>query len=109
MTEFLIYKYPITRSINTYGAFELRLPLAARILSCQIQNDQLCFWVAFCAPDEGEAFEVTTRNFQIIGTGKRFESLNSMEFIATVQQGSYVWHIFEEFKIEFKSCYFQGE
>ncbi len=95
MTEFLIHKYPIVRYDNTYGTVELRLPLAARILSCQVQNDLLCFWVQFAAPDEGEDFEVSTRTFQIVGTGHRFELTPTMEFIATVQQPPFVWHIYE--------------
>ncbi len=98
MTEFLIFKYPIERHPNIYGSFHLDMPLAAKILSCQVQDDQLCFWVEFVAPDEGEDFEVTTRKFQIVGTGHRFELTPTMEFIATVQQPYYVWHIYEEHK-----------
>ena len=96
--KFLIYKYSFERPQNTYGTLELRLPVAAKILSCQVQHAQICFWVEFAAPDEGEDFEVTTRIFHIIGTGHRFELTSSMSFIATVQQPPFVWHIYEEHK-----------
>lgn len=95
MTEFLIYKYPIKRPTNTYGIVELYLPIAAKILSCEVQNGHLCIWAEFVAPSKDETVQVKIRTFQIVGTGHRFELTPTMEFIATVQQPPFVWHIYE--------------
>lgn len=77
-----IFKYQLDTSI--------KIPYNAKILSIQRQNGILCAW-ALVDPSEPPV----TRRFRIIGTGFEFDP-KGLEFLATVQGGSFVWHIFEE-------------
>jgi hypothetical protein len=84
----VIYKYPM--KLDLYQT--IKLPKNARILSIQLQNDEICMWVL-------TATEITSdidRVFMIVGTGTSDRVGEFDEYIATVQQGGYVWHIFEE-------------
>ena len=69
---------------------EIILRKQAQILSVQYQADELCLWVLL---DTDEVEE--TCRIHIIGTG--FAIDEKLDYhIGTVQQGSYVWHIFAE-------------
>jgi hypothetical protein len=69
------------------------MPEGAKILSIQLQNGRLCLWALvarFASPE--------IREIEIIGTGNPIMPLEDglkREFIGTVQQGQFVWHIFE--------------
>jgi hypothetical protein len=72
------------------------LPENARILSAQMQNNELYIWVLH---DKDYSSEV--RHFAIYGTGHDIPE-NPGFPIASVQQvfggGSLVWHLFEVYK-----------
>jgi len=69
---------------------EIELPEYSEILTVQFQKDDLCMWYKF-----NEATEKTVKyELKIVGTGHTFTQ-NEFNYISTVQQGSYVWHIFE--------------
>lgn len=76
----------------------ITMPVNAEIISVQIQNETLCLW-AICDDDKG--VETETRVIKLIGTGHPMPDL-PREFIGTVQQGSSVWHIFEDIRRERK-------
>ena len=68
------------------------MPKDAEIISVQFQRGVLCVW-AIVAPSNPEKFRV----FELYGTGADFPTLGMAErkYIATVQEGPFVWHVFE--------------
>lgn len=71
----------------------IKMPKGAKVLSVQMQNDEICVW-ALVDP----AAELENKAFWIIGTGNPFYlDMNFAKYIGTVQQlgGRLVWHIFE--------------
>ncbi len=82
-----IYKYKhVAVAIN----ITLNIPEDAKFLSLQMQNSFLCFW--FLVNPENHK---KRRYFRIFGTGWDFDD-SHLEYIGTVQDGSFVWHVFEE-------------
>ncbi len=81
----IIYKYTLeVASLQT-----LELPAGARLLTAQMQGDALRLW-AIVNPDH----PTEGRTILISGTGNPFPE-GTVAYIATVQQGPFVWHIFE--------------
>ena len=80
-----IYKYKIT-SINS-GKIEM--PKGAKILTCQLQGRDMCLWAIVEA-----AAETEIRQFDVYGTGFPIEPTGHT-YISTVQDGGFVWHVFE--------------
>ncbi len=81
-----IFKYTLKmKDIET-----IAMQKDAMILDCQQQNQGFLTIWAIVNPDA----ELENRTFEIIGTGN-VVSEQPREFIATVQTGLYVWHIFE--------------
>ncbi len=65
----------------------------AESLSVQLQNGKICVWAAH----RDYTKELTEpRKFYIVGTGNPFEVRKAKRFIGTVQQGDFVWHVFED-------------
>lgn len=81
----IIFKYQLNSAVN-------HLPQGAKILSAQVQNDQICIW-ALVDPDR----PLVMRKLKIFGTGQPLPVHGPIEavFVGTVQQGIYVWHIFD--------------
>lgn len=81
-----IYKYPLQI------ADEQTIPLAygAKILCVQSQNDRLCIWVD-CESTNSPA----SRTIEIFGTGHPMSQQFNRCYIGTVQQGAFVWHVYE--------------
>lgn len=77
-----IYKYRFAEKIE--------MPKGAQIISCQYQYGELYLWVI-----AGTNNEIETRNFVIYGTGHEIDPNLGLFHIATVQDGPFVWHIFE--------------
>lgn len=67
-----------------------KLPKNARILSVQIQNNEITFWYLFESVFKSDLEEKT---FYIYGTGSDDISYN-LEYVGTVQLNTFVWHIF---------------
>lgn len=85
MTQ-LIHKYPLQLTeLQT-----IKLPKGAKIVSVQEQRGVICVWALYSPPCEME-----NRTFQIAGTGQPFEFKGPPANAWTVQQGGYVWHVFE--------------
>ena len=82
----VIYKFPL----RVTDEQTINMPTGAKILSVQFQNDQLCVWARI----DNEYFK-SKRTFLIVGTGHRFPD-DGRQYIGTVQQGPFVWHVFEE-------------
>ena len=86
MTEH-IYKYVLN---NAFTSAVIRVPEGARILTAQMQGSDFVLWAA--VDISVPLFEY--RTFRVIPTGA--ELPKGLAYISTVQQGSYVWHIFEK-------------
>ncbi len=84
-----IWKFKLTHGW-THGSIEV--PLGAEYLTCQMQHGEICAWF-IVDPLKRDTTEV--RRYQIIGTGHDF-SPDGLEWFATVQDGSFVWHLFQE-------------
>lgn len=84
--------------LNLLDAQVLQLPKGAKILTAQHQpwntegaaGPHLCIWYE-CEP----AQELEPRAFVILGTGHPIPDTHRLSYIATVQIGSLVWHIYE--------------
>lgn len=81
----IIYKYAVTVTRKQ----QIIMPRGARILSAQCQGDNIQLWAVV---DPHETY--VNRSINVLGTGHEFFG-NPGEFIATVQTGPYVWHLFD--------------
>lgn len=82
----VIYKYTLEFTDETQ---EVLIHKNATILTAQFQFGNICVWAAV---DPDEPYE--HRKFVIIGTGHGTVP-SSANYVGTVQQSSYVWHVFE--------------
>ncbi len=79
-----IWKFPLLSAAEA-----IKIPRGARILDVQLQNDRPCLW-ALVTP----AAELVARAIHICGTGS--DLLGGTEnYLATFQQGPFVWHVFD--------------
>jgi hypothetical protein len=69
----------------------IEVPRGAQYLTCQMQHGEICAWFIV---DPAER-DLEVRRYQIIGTGHDFNP-QGLEHFATVQDGAYVWHLFQE-------------
>lgn len=83
-----IYKYPL----NLTDEQIVSMPVGSKILSVQVQREQICLWAQVDTSPSGPA---ELRSIQIIGTGHPVEDFSASHFIGTVQLGRLVFHIFE--------------
>jgi hypothetical protein len=85
----VIWKYALPL---LFRPIDLLLPLGGKILDVQDQKGTIYLWVLH---DAGS--EMTVRRFEIFGTGQKIEPAQDLrrDFLATVQQGPFVWHVFE--------------
>jgi hypothetical protein len=83
-----IWKY----GFDIVDKFLLDLPIGARVLTAQIQNDVPCLWVLVNPNTAKEP-----RTFYVIGTGHELPVDIALTYISTFQQygGALVWHLFE--------------
>lgn len=81
-----IWKYPleITRSQC------IEVPSDSRALSAALQNGDLCVWFLV-----EESRPKQTRRILIYGTGNPIGGVFAGWFIGSVQQGPFVWHVFD--------------
>lgn len=71
----------------------VEMPIGAKILSIQTQNDRPYIWALVDIDVECEF-----RYFSIVGTGHDFPEADDFTYINTIQDGPFVWHIFELIK-----------
>lgn len=83
MSSLRIYKYPL-------GDFQtdVELPVQGTILTAQMQDGRVTLWAAV---DISRGVE--KRRIRVLPTGADLP--DGYEYIATVQDGFYVWHVFE--------------
>jgi hypothetical protein len=69
----------------------IEMPIGADILSVQIQNGKPTIWAKV-----ETTYKEEKKVFRIYGTGHELD-LFAMEgrYLATIQQGQFVWHIFD--------------
>ena len=83
-----IYKYPLMSQVN-----EIEMPLAT-ILSVGLDpNKNPCIWATVDTNSEKEI-----RKFALFGTGwplDNFIEKYHMNFLDTIKEGPYMWHVFE--------------
>lgn len=84
-TEMSIWKF----ALPLKGLVCVEMPKGADLLSVDDQRGQICLW-ALC----NTKADTVKRWFRIIGTGHQIDS-EVGKFVATVQQDSFVWHVFE--------------
>lgn len=84
-----IFKYPFNIT-NDEGFYVFSIPDRSRILCVQDQDGKICMWA-----EVSEDFPTVERKFQILGTGKNFTVELDRFYIGSVQQESFVWHVYE--------------
>jgi len=85
----LIYKF----ELKVLDVIEVTIPIGAKILSLQVQNNIPCLWALV---DEGVRSEV--RTFKTFGTGQYIfdKEISCKKYIGTYQlQKGLVFHLFE--------------
>ncbi len=80
----VIYKY----TLQLADTSQLNLPLGAEVLCVKQQGRKFSLWIK-CDP----AAPAETRTFHVVGTGH--DVPDGAEYIDTILDGAYVWHIFE--------------
>lgn len=81
-----IYKYPLIRC----DVQQIEMPDRAIILSAKMQQGSVCLWA-----EVENTNKVTPRTIEIHGTGNMISMKDNRAFIDTVQDGQFVWHIYE--------------
>jgi hypothetical protein len=82
-----IYKYELKDGRG------VEMPIGAKVLTIQTQNGLPYIW-ALVDTD----VECDFRYFTIVGTGHDFPEADDFTYINTIQDGPFVWHIFELIK-----------
>ena len=67
----------------------VKMPKGAHALSAQIQNGQLCVWAMVDTESE-----LVDRTVRIFGTGNPVDLNGMWQFLGTVQERIFVWHVF---------------
>lgn len=81
----VIYKYDLE-----IGKTILFLGISDRIMDIQAQDGQICMWVMVDLDDRRKS----PRTFEVQATGHEFDGSN-LNYLRTVQDGPFVWHVFE--------------
>lgn len=85
--KMLIHKYEL---IITDGVQDILMPESANVLSVGVQRDAICVWVMVDADTP-----LVTHKFRVVGTGWIMDpEYEYGEFVSTVLDGSFVWHVF---------------
>ena len=82
----VIYKYPLT----SFPECTIQMPEEAKILSLQMQNGVITIWALVNAEGDLDV----DRTFLMKATGQPFVT-DGLEYLTTIQEGHYVWHVFE--------------
>lgn len=81
-----IYKYPLKRA----GVQKVTMPHGARLLHVAMQNGQPTLWAHV---DDGVVR--VDRLIAVIGTGNPAPDPDESEYVGSVFDGPFVWHIFD--------------
>jgi hypothetical protein len=89
-----IWKFTIPKPKHDSPVVSIKMPVNAEILTVQMQNDIPQIW-AECNPKA----EREERQFVVMGTGWPNAEVVDLDedftYIGTVQDGAFVWHIYE--------------
>lgn len=85
-----IYKYPLILKDRQ----QIELPTSAKFLSLQVQNSTPTMWCMVDTDDLESIKSTYMASIYIFGTGQEVTCSDDYTFLGTVQQGSYVWHVF---------------
>jgi hypothetical protein len=92
-----VFKYEL--DIFATGRCSINVPKDSKVLHFDFQNDKPHVWLEVIT--DGDHFYPTEDIFfSIVGTG--FHVPDKHEHIGTVQQGPYVWHLYQEFKQDYE-------
>ena len=82
-----VYKFhaPLSSSV-----FDANMNVGAKVLSAQMQGEDPVMWALV---DTSKPME--TRHFRWYATGEAFNQDDAGGFVATVQMGQFVFHLFE--------------
>ena len=87
----VVWKYKIESHVET-----LSVPIGAKFLSCQIQDNKICVWFL---TDMANKNNLEQRVFRTLFTGEPFNTRDNYEYIGTVQNPlGVVYHVFEVIK-----------
>jgi len=81
-----IWKYPIKVTDKQF----VRMPRGSKILSAQVQGEQVYIWASVRSDNV-----MVDRCITIIGTGMRIHIGQYGVHIGTIQKDGFVWHIFD--------------
>ena len=82
-----VWKFPLSAADTQV----IKMPASAKLMSIQYQAGKPCLW-ALVDPDQPE---VGHRLILCVSTGFVIANLDLSKFIATVQEGPFVWHFFD--------------
>lgn len=77
----IIYKYKI-------GDEDVILPRGYKILTCQMQNTAFHVWAVV----DPRVTDTVPVKFEVVGTGREFD-FKGWTYLNTIQDGSFVWHV----------------
>lgn len=80
-----IYKY----NLDLQETQEKSMPAGAIALSVQMQDGDLCLWALVDTSSKSQLRRVWIR-----GTGTDCVGMCKQEYIGSVQDGPYIWHVF---------------
>lgn len=83
----VIHKFPLERA----GKCSVTMPLGAEILSVQMQGSTPTLWARVKSDSQKEI-----RHFRILMTGEEFVETKHLKYLATLQDGPFVVHVFED-------------
>lgn len=95
MSSKRIWKYPL----RTTDRQEVEMPAGASILHVGVQDGTVCLW-AMVEPPTVPGGSDEERTIWIVGTGNPVpdEVLLHSNHLGTVQQGPFVWHVYEQWE-----------
>ena len=100
----VIYKYYVERASNATGTFPVTVHGSPFMLSARVEYTRTHKWglITLYGKVDPEAEERDCW-IRIVGTGHEAPLLQEAEFIDTVVQGPYVWHVYYEYpKVDYK-------
>lgn len=87
-----IFKYQLPELYLEPGAETIEIPKNSTLLNIDMQDEKVTLWYIVDPEVEKE-----THTFLVLGTGSIVPELEDahLEFLKTVFQGPFVWHVFE--------------
>lgn len=87
----VIYKYQLDLSKTVSH----EMPEGAEILTVGLQQHEIILWARVALERRGHEGPKETRTFRIYGTGHPIQDETEVEYIGTLYDGPFVWHVFE--------------